>query len=176
MPLNQTTVGAVRAHLDAHIAPHLSGDVSNYAKNRQRCWLEVEAPLGTTRPWQQGVHSEKLWPWLTKVWESRYDGAPDLGLAIHGPSNISWHRDAAYAKPDAMIINLGPCNFLWERRRNSTGTPTDYSRKVLSGGEILTFDCKHRHAVQGTHPERWSIVLWQQKQFPATNPQPILVP
>ena len=178
MPLNQTTVDAVRAHLDAHIAPHLSGDVSNYAKDRKRCWLEVEAPLGPTRPWLPGVHSEKLWPWLTKVWATRYAGTPDLGLAIHGPSDISWHRDAAYAKPDAMIINLGPCNFLWERQEEQHGDDrADYSTSKSSAVGRFWPSTASTGTQSRLHTQNAGrLSSGNRSNSRATKPQPILVP
>ena len=78
-------VRVVVDHLERHVAPHLAPDVSNYAKGRQRAWLEIEAPLGPTQPWCPGLASHRLWPWLVAVWRRIDPGTdPAVGLAIRG--------------------------------------------------------------------------------------------
>ncbi len=125
--IDPDTVRTVVDHLERHVAPRLAPDVSNYAKGRQRAWLEVEAPLGPTQPWRPGLASHRLWPWLEAVWR-RIDPhtEPQVGLAIHGDTGISWHRDASYAHARAALVNLGPCTFELDRTRDSAnGRPAD---------------------------------------------------
>ena len=110
--IDPDTVRTVVDHLDRHVAPHLAPDVSNYARGRQRAWLEIEAPLGPTQPWRPGLASHRLWPWLAAVWRRIHpDTDPQVGLAISGNTGIAWHRDASYAHARAVLVNLGPCTF-----------------------------------------------------------------
>ena len=44
--IDPDTLRTVVGHLDRHVTPHLAPDVSNYARGRQRAWLQVDAPLG----------------------------------------------------------------------------------------------------------------------------------
>ena len=125
--IDPDTVRTVVDHLDRHVAPHLAPDVSNYAKGRQRAWLEVEAPLGPTQPWLPGLASHRLWPWLVAVWRRiDPDTHPQAGLTVHGSTGIAWHRDASYAHARAVLVNLGPCTFELDRARASAnGRPAD---------------------------------------------------
>ena len=176
--LGEATVRDVVAHLERHVAPHLAPDVSNYAKGRERAWLEIEAPLGPTQPWRAGLASERLWPWLTRVWRRFHpDTQPAVGLAIRGDVGIAWHRDAAYARSDALIVNLGPAVFEIDAARDSrNGRPLDPLSFDLVGGEILAFDCKHQHRVLDADPARWSVVLWRMKRFPRSPVPPVRIP
>ena len=176
--LGDATARDVVAHLDRHVAPHLAPDVSNYAKGRQRAWLEIEAPLGPTQPWRPGLASERLWPWLTRVWQRFHPATrPQLGLAISGDHGIAWHRDASYAVNAALIVNLGPAVFEIDAARDSaSGRPLDPLSMELVGGEVLAFDCKHQHRVIDADPARWSIVLWRLKRFPREPVEPVRIP
>ena len=176
--LAEATARAVAAHLDRHVAPHLAPDVSSYARGRQRAWLEIEAPLGPTQPWRPGIASERLWPWLVKVWQRLHPASePALGLAIHGPTGIAWHRDAAYARRDALIVNLGPATFEIDAERESAnGRPLDPVSLDLRPGDVIAFDCKHQHRVIDADPARWSVVLWQLKRFPPAPVEPVAIP
>ena len=176
--LSPPTVAAVVDHLDRHVAPHLAADVSSYAPGRLRAWLETEAPLGPTQPWRPGLASARLWPWLTRVWRRvDPDTDPQLGLAVHGDAGIAWHRDAAYARSEAVLVNLGPCTFGIDAARDSAnGTPVEPADHRLGAGDVLAFDCKHQHRVVDADPARWSIVLWRLKRFPPVQPEPTPIP
>ena len=170
--LRPSCILPVLDHLDTHLKPCLSPDVSTYAPGRTRAWLEIEAPLGPTQTWKQGLHSDMLWPWLTRAWQKVWPAtAPQLGLAIHGDHGIRWHRDATYACGPCMIVNLGPCTFQIDQHRNGpNGHPVDIQDFRLSSGELLAFDCKHQHRGLDAAPQRWSVVLWRRKTHP---PEPI---
>lgn len=177
--LGPDTVDAVLDHLERHVAPHLAPDVSSYAPGRTRAWLQVEAPLGPAQPWRPGLASARLWPWLETVWRRHDpDTLPDLGLAIRGDTGIRWHRDASYARPAAVIVNLGRCVFEIDRDRDSRpGRPGDPLSVRLDGpGHVFAFDCKHQHRVVSPAADRWSIVLWRRKQHPGRLVPPIPIP
>ena len=176
--LGEATVRDVVAHLDRHVAPHLAPDVSNYAKGRQRAWLEIEAPLGPTQPWRPGLASERLWPWLTRVWQRLHPATrPQVGLAIRGDVGIAWHRDAAYAMNAALIVNLGFATFEIDAARDSAnGRPQNPLWLDLSPGDVIAFDCKHQHRVINADPARWSVVLWRMKRFPPAPVEPVAIP
>ena len=144
LPIDPDTV---RDHIDRHVAPHLAPDVSSYAPGRRRAWLQIETPIGPTRPWHPGLASHRLRPWLVAVWR-RIDPAtePDLGLCTSGATAIPCHRDASCAHPRAVLVYLGPCTLCIDRERDSAnGCPCDPFSLGLHGGEVLTFDRKHRH-------------------------------
>ena len=176
--ISDATRDAVVAHLDRHVRPHLSQDVSAYAPGRTRAWLEIEAPLGPYQPWKTGLHSEKLWPWLVKAWQKAYPTTvPHLGLSIYGDVGITWHRDATYACPPAMIVNLGPCILGIDHKRNSPrGNPQEPHFSLLRGGELVPLNVKHQHQIEDPDPDRWSIVLWRQKTYPPRDFPPNVIP
>ena len=76
-----------------------------------------------------------------------------------------------------MLVNLGPCTFELDRTRDSAnGTPADPVSLQLRGGEVLDFDCKHRHRVLDADSSRWSVVLWRLKRHPRRPVPPVRVP
>ena len=155
-----STADAVTSHLNNVVAPTLQADVSNYAKGRRRTWLQHEAPLSKYQPFRDGLRDSKLWEWCTAVAKrAGMTAPPELGLAIYGDTGISLHRDASYAAPQAVSINLGGVLFQYDRDRNGNGSATvgDYT---LDKGEVMLFDCKHRHAAIEPARDRWCIVLW----------------
>ena len=177
--LADATARAVAEHLDRHVAPHLAPDVSNYARGRQRAWLEIEAPLGPTQPWRPGPRLGAALalagPGLAG--DSHPASEPALGLAIRGDVGIAWHRDAAYAKSDAIIVNLGPATFEIDAERDSAnGRPLDPVSLDLRPGDVIAFDCKHQHRVLDADPARWSVVLWRLKRFPPAPVEPVGIP
>jgi hypothetical protein len=73
-------------HLVALCSQHLTltGDVSNYARGRQRSWLRHEAPLSDARAWRHG--QPKYTSYGTKLLEicSQISFVPEVGLASLG--------------------------------------------------------------------------------------------
>ena len=146
-------------HLNKNLAPHLSQDVSNYAKGRKRVWLEYEAPLSNSQAFKPATHNSKLWKWLKEVASKSGMPVPQLGLAVYGDTGIQLHRDASYANPLALSINLGKVEFLFDDNRQGK-TNKNIRQHNLDSGEIILFDCKHRHAAINPNRNRWSIILW----------------
>lgn len=140
----------------------LRPDVSNYARGRQRAWLQVEAPLGNTRPWQPGVRDERLWNWiLENIWAEA-----ELGLVAYGQVGIRPHRDASYADYEARSINLGEIEGWWYEPGYSDFGPGPQTIRhaltyKLAPGDVIRFNCKNQHAVINPAPDRWSINLWR---------------
>ena len=152
--------------LERDVRPRLTPDVSNYAKGRTRCWLEREMPLGKTQREKPGLKAPVLWDALSRIWMRHLPGRPETGLAICGEVGISPHRDASYACPITMSVNLGPARWFHDRNRHGDTRgrivrPDEW--QVLHGGEVLVFDSKHPHAAQPLDPKRWVVILWQTK-------------
>lgn len=147
-----------RNYLDSGL---LEPDVSNYARGRQRCWLETEAPLSMSRPWQDGHHDAWLWTWIREhVWDKA-----ELGLVAYGPVGISAHRDAWYAGWEAVTINLGEVEAWMYCPQYSDycyGPQQDAHEWMLHPrvGEVYRFNPKNPHAVINPANDRWSINLW----------------
>lgn len=183
--ISDSTVSDVTTFLHDNVP--LAKDVSRYARGRDRGWLQTEAPLSEFHYVNgQKVPSlfvsrpipDRLWNWLCQVWrESGYPGEPDLGLAAFGPTPITWHPDAAYAAPDALLVNFGGVQWGIDELpivRRPANAPRDGSRSTgprqpafhtLDAGEIVRFNCKHLHETLDPQQDRWSIVLWQVSRF-----------
>ena len=162
--LSPERVRALRALLDAEVRPHLTPDVSSYAKGRTRCWLMWEGPLSKWRGYAPALNKPALWKALCALWrEAGGRDLPDLGLALHGPVGIGAHRDASYAHADAVTVNLGRAEWGHHPARHGND-PAGLAWTQLEGGEIIRFDAKHLHASRNIDPERWAVVLWRAKR------------
>ena len=154
--LSASTVADVKLFLDGNV--QLERDVSRYAPGRNRGWLAHEGPLSMSRSFEPRPCPERLWKWLTMVWEkSGMEGQPELGLAAYGQIGIDFHRDATYAAPAALLVNLGGVQWGYEPTRE-VSAPQFHT---FDCGEVVRFDCKHRHAALEAVADRWSIVLWR---------------
>jgi hypothetical protein len=151
-------------YLDEVIYPLLTKDISSYAPGRNRAWLEYEAPLSLSQPWQRGIHDDRIWSYVMRI-ATKHDFTPDIGLVSKG-GTISQHRDAPYANFMAMGINLGECTweyqecypgYKWTPDQNMNA-PTEIHN--LIGGEVFFFNCKNPHAVTQASANRWAINLW----------------
>ena len=111
--LSPSTVDSVIAHIESQLGDRFSLDVSNYAPGRKRLWLEHEGPLGNQK-FKPATHDPKLWHWIVEVAsKSGMQAKPELALIVSGDVGIKLHRDATYAAPHALSINLGPTTFLY---------------------------------------------------------------
>lgn len=159
-------LGRMVGMMEAHVRPHLVADVSTYARGRTRCWLQREMPLGPTQREKPGLRVPVLWDALTDIWMRHLPGRPETGLACCGEIGITPHRDASYARPVTMSVNLGPAKWFHDPRRNGATKGRfvqPHEWQVLKGGEVLVFDSKHPHAAQPLDPNRWVVILWQTK-------------
>ena len=150
------TVEDIKTFLDKNV--RLEKDHSRYAPGRNRGWLRHEGPLTQSRTFKPHPCPARLWDWLEQVWaKSGMKGLPELGLAAHGQIGIDFHRDATYAAPEALLVNLGGVQWGYEPTRK-VSTPLFHT---FDSGEVVRFNCKHRHAALEATPERWSIILWR---------------
>lgn len=147
LQLSPKTVSDIVQYLDEHIAPVLGHDVSNYALGRRRSWLQYEAPLSPYRQWRPGLRDQRIWNFLVKTC-AKFNFVPDVGLVTR-EGQIDTHRDARYASPLAVGVNLGPVTF-------------HYGEHALDfkGGEVFTFNSKVPHATSNVSPNRWAFNLW----------------
>ena len=153
--LSATTCEDVRGFLADNVA--IEKDVSRYAPGRERGWLQHEGPLSMARSFEPRPCADKLWNWFETVWtKSGMVGLPELGLAAYGSIGIDLHRDATYAAPESLLINFGGVQWAYEPTRE-VSAPDHYN---LDCGEVVRFNCKHRHGALECDPTRWSIVLW----------------
>ena len=167
--LPQSTCDDVTNHLSS-LSHQLRPDVSNYAKGRQRMWLNTEYPLSLKyQQFRPGINDERLWGWIQQVWaKSQLSGQPESALAIYGNVPIDFHTDAPCAAPECIQINLGGTTFIHDtvpagqsNRNGRIYRPTSPIEHTLDKGEITRFNCKHVHATVEPQPDRWSIIVWQ---------------
>jgi len=140
---------------------HLGHDISRYAFNRQRYWLNNEWDL-KDRCFKPAVKDERLWNYC-KHWMPD----ADLGLVVYGSVGITPHRDDSYADYRAVGINLGQVKswyydcqypkFHWTKDTNPSN-PKYYDLEV---GGVYEFNCKNPHAAIEPAADRWAIFLWR---------------
>jgi hypothetical protein len=163
------------AWLERLVRPHLTPDVSSYARGRLRAWLGVEPPLsshGRERPGldvgQRAMDRlAELIEWGFDFCLVTYSGDGPVGVGI-GP-----HRDASYADFEARGLHVsGEAVFrhwrdyegLGRSRRvgNHTGDDPPTTVLTLTPGQVLAFNCKDQHAAE-PGPHRWGLNFWRRK-------------
>ena len=171
--LSPSNSESVIEHLN-NLSGHLHPDLSNYAKGRERFWIETEFPLSLKhQSFKGGVKDKRLWDWINTVWEkSQINGKPEAALAIYGKVPIEFHTDAPCAAPEAIQINLGGTTFIHDsvpsgpsNRNGRIFTPSSPIEHTLDRGEVARFNCKHIHATVAPQPDRWSIIVWQISRY-----------
>lgn len=161
------TVKTITDHLNSQ-NDRLTPDVSNYARNRQRYWLQHEWSLNN-KTFIPGIKDERLWNYC-KHWMPD----ADLGLAVYGSIGIKPHRDDSYADWRGVGINLGEIeswyydcqypNYYWTRDTN----PSDPQNYHVPVGGVFEFNTKNPHAANNPAEDRWAIFLWKvNKKFRA---------
>jgi hypothetical protein len=139
-------------------------DKSNYARNRKIQWIGVEPQLFATQDTLKTAKKAYQDARITKFCELIMPFKVDFILLTYSgdqASGINWHRDASYAKALAGTINLGKCSF-GMRERSGTYSPDSEEKEqwiTLTGGEVVTFDCKHPHCAI-PDPNRRAIHCW----------------
>lgn len=142
----------------------LKSDISNYAKGRQRFWIEAEWDL-RHKTFRKAVKMPRLNQYL-----KRLNIDYDLGLIAYGVTGIDWHRDDSYANFIAYSINLSSQPYEWGYQANYPSY--QYSKQdpnakqqiyLLKPGDVIKFNCKNPHSALGKDSDRWSINLWTVK-------------
>jgi len=160
-PANQL---AIRSDLEQY-KDILTSDVSQYAPNRKRAWLDAEWDLKHKRFIKAHPMHDRLRVYLQKL------NIPfDLALIAYGASGISWHRDDSYANFVAYSVNLSTKPYEWGYQRcypsfkyEAQNPKAKREIHTLQPGEIIKFNCKNPHAALDHDDERWSINLWTVK-------------
>lgn len=119
-------------------------DVSRYVSERQVCWLKWKVNLGSGKV-SKGVEvTEKFQKFGDRVLPGW-----DIGLVTVG-NGIAAHRDHSYGDREAVVVNLGECEF-----------QCGDEKLKLKNGDIVKFNCKQIHSVKADSDRRVSIVLWR---------------
>ena len=133
------------------IKTELTSDISNYAKNRQRAWLNgLGEPHLSYPKISESIQHQAIDRFIRDNLDINYD----FCLAHYSGDKaigIKPHLDAGFANRQAYGINLGICKF--------TIADKNYE---LTGGEVYTFNCKILHSADPS-PQRWGLNLWTAK-------------
>jgi hypothetical protein len=166
----------IQKWLEDSIRPHLTQDVSNYAKGRLRCWLGIEPALFSPFNIKPAVNVSL--PILTRIreilgWDFQFALVTYSG--DEEAIGISPHRDAGYADYEAYSINVsGEAKFdYWCDRQSFDGSHrgklirtsgiTDPTHSlILKPGEVTRFNCKNLHSCTPS-AKRWNINFWKAK-------------
>lgn len=162
------------AWLESFVRPHLTADVSSYARGRQRAWLGVEPSLSATGRERTGVTVDaKILARLAELLEWDFDFCLVTYSGDTQAVGIGPHRDAGYADFEARGIHLtGECLFShWQdyeglgrsrRLANSTGEVEPTTQLVMQPGQVIAFNCKDLHAATPGE-RRWGMNFWRRK-------------
>lgn len=158
--INPANLAQLTQHLESN-KDRLTADVSSYAPNRQRYWLQHEWDLGK-RTFTPAIRDERIWRYC-QYWMPD----ADLGLVVHGPIGITPHRDDSYADWRCVGMNLGgleawhyDCQYP-EFQWTSDLNPSNPQRHEVLPGAVFEFNCKNLHAAINPAPDRWAIFLWK---------------
>lgn len=153
-------VQTIRTHLET-TKHSLALDVSSYAKDRQRYWLQHEWDL-LNKQFSPAVRDERLWKYC-KTWMPD----ADLGLVVYGQIGITAHRDDSYADWRGVGINLGELDYWYydceypEYKYTKNKNPSNPQTYTIPVGGVFEFNTKNPHAVINPAKDRWAIFLWK---------------
>jgi hypothetical protein len=161
------TAALIRSDL-AELDKYLTPDVSNYAKGRTRLWIKWQYDLRnkTIRPAIQP--SDRLWTYCQNICQIA-GFQPDLGLIAKGKTGIALHRDAGYAMPLAVSIQIGRAEWTYDCQypgwewQPSHKCSSSNPQIILLEDCAVAFNCKNPHSANPTDENRYSINLWQLK-------------
>jgi len=160
--------------LRTYVVPHMTPDVSNYAKGRMRVWLGQEPSLSAQPTNKPGLPlSSEARAGLVKLLGWGFDYALVTNSAADA-TGILPHRDAGFADYEALGFNVcGTCTFKYWNSRQCFGrgpvtielSPFDPPTHVLTlnPGDVIRFNCKNLHAAY-PNPDRLCINFWKRKR------------
>lgn len=143
----------IRTYIKTHLLPLATEEQAKCAQGRLNLWLQAE-PNYQTRKYRPAYTDERLWKFCLQVYPQAELAQIYFAIGGHG---IDWHRDAAYAMPEARILNLGAV-CLETRLANGETNSLE-----LVGGEIIQFNSKLEHRALPRCDERIGIGLWAAK-------------
>lgn len=169
-----TQPGRIANWLESIVRPHLSQDVSNYAKGRLRCWLNVEPHLGTRGGTKPGlpVH-QSIINRMAELIDWQFDYCLVTYSGDQEAIGIDPHRDAGYADYEAYGLTVsGESLFRYWEGREAFGYAPETNRLtandpsthqiVVKPGMVTRFNCKNIHSAEpGTG--RWGLNFWRAK-------------
>jgi hypothetical protein len=151
--LSRETTNHLVDYINERLRPLAKAEQAKCARGRQQLWLQAE-PNYTSRKYMQAYSDSKLWAFCKRIYP--YADLAQIYFA-DGHIGINWHRDAAYAQPDARIINLG--NVRLETKLDNGET----IGLELTGGEVIKFNSKLLHRAVPRDEARIGIGLWAAK-------------
>jgi len=143
--------------LETYVRPHLTLDVSHYARGRLRCWLGTEPHLGGGQARPALDISDEAWKWFEQAIGWRFDYALCTFSGAESQTGILPHRDAGYAARQAVGWNIsGTCLFRY-------WSPDELAKEIcLNPGSVIRFDCKNQHSAEPS-VNRWAMNFWRAK-------------
>jgi hypothetical protein len=150
------------------LIPLMKPDPSYYAPNRYRLWL-FKQPYLTQCQAKPAYFDKRLWNFAQRIYPGCHTALLTFGGNAKGISSngkIDWHRDANFALPIARAINLGTFAIFGYDSNRHNSTPGRKTEQIfqLTPGDIIEFNCKHRHALLAHSPERFSIIFWKMRK------------
>ena len=127
------------------IAMHGKADKSSYVGDRRILWIGKQ-PLFTKCQEIAGHRDEYIKGIATELMPDH-----DYILIAGGNTEIGMHRDASYAAPIAISLNLGGMAY-WEHEEGC---------KWLKHGDVMTFNCKKPHGILEADRDRIVIAMWE---------------
>lgn len=133
-------------HAQKLLASHGKPDASSYTGDRRILWIG-EQPRFTTDVATIPAHQDAYIRAIAEELNPKHE----FILIAGGDSIIKPHRDATYAHPDAISINLGGEAYF----------ECEEGDRLLRHGDVTKFNCKRLHAVSRADRDRVVIVIWQ---------------
>lgn len=127
------------------LAMHGKADRSSYVSDRQILWIGKQ-PLFTKCQEIAAHHDDDIKAIATEIYPDH-----DYILIAGGNTEIGMHRDASYAAPESISINLGGEAY-WQYGEDA---------QRLQHGDITHFNCKELHGILEADLDRIVIAIWK---------------
>lgn len=154
----------IEAWLESFVRAKLTPTISNYAKGRLECWLNIRPSLTTPIEHFKGlIVPEPIVLRIKELISWDFDYCLVTYSGDEKPAGILPHRDASYADYEAMSLNVsGQCKFDWWINRNAISASREFESLILEPGMLTHFNCKHLHAAT-PGIKRWNMNFWKAK-------------